>query len=231
MDDSWELISVETTSTEFAARPRPLKVQSAYDTLKRMIITLELRPGSQLDERELMDSLGIGRTPLREAMLRLSHERMIVHTPRRGARVSDLSLLDLQQMIEARTHIEPLVTMLAAERMSDGFLLRLESLMLEIEAAAAENEVERLVNRDLEFHTLIARASGNRYFATMAEQVITAMLRYWYVSYVGIAGLPLSVDHHRVLFTALSTRDSQMARDRSLDHIEIFKQRMSNLVV
>jgi GntR family transcriptional regulator, rspAB operon transcriptional repressor len=222
---------LETTTTDLVARPRPLKVQSAYETLKRMIVTLELRPGSQLDERDLMDKLGIGRTPLREAMLRLSHERLIVHTPRRGARVSDLSLLDLQQMIEARTHIEPLVTMLAAERMTDGFLLRLQTLMLDVEAAAAANAVERLVNRDLEFHTLIARASGNRYFAMMAEQVNTAMLRFWFVSYAGIAGLPLSVDHHRVLFEALATRDPEAARERSLDHIEIFKERMSNLVV
>lgn len=218
-------------TAEIVARPRPLKVQSAYDTLKRMIVTLELRPGSQLDERELMDRLGIGRTPLREAMLRLSHERMIVHVPRRGARVSDLSLLDLQQMIEARTHIEPLVTMLAAQRMTDAFLGRLEKLMLEVEAAADAKEVERLVNRDLEFHTVIARASGNRYFAAMAEQVNTAMLRFWYVSYAGIAGLPLSVDHHRVLFESLVARDPLLAQQQSLEHIEIFKQRMSNLVI
>ncbi|HUG14442.1 MAG TPA: GntR family transcriptional regulator [Thermomicrobiales bacterium] len=217
-------------ATKAIERPRPLKVQSAYDTLKRLIVTLELAPGSHLDERELMDTLSIGRTPLREAMLRLSHERMIVHVPRRGARVADLSLLDLQEMIEARTHIEPLVTKLAAKRVTDGLLIRLEALMIDIEAAGAARDIERLVNRDLEFHTVIARACDNRYFASMAEQVNTAMLRFWHVSYAGMAGLPLSVDHHRALFETLAARDPGTAEQRSLDHIEIFRERMSKFV-
>lgn len=218
-------------ATEMLAATRPLKVQSAYDTLKRLIITLELAPGSHLDERELIETLSIGRTPLREAMLRLSHERMIIHVPRRGARVSDLSLLDLQEMIEARTEIEPLVTMMAAERMPANYISTLEQLEIDIEAAAAEKNIECLVNRDLAFHTAVAQASGNRYFAALAEQVNTAMLRFWYVSYAGIAGLPLTVDHHQVLLDALRQRDPQLARKRSHEHIEIFRERMSNFFV
>jgi GntR family transcriptional regulator, rspAB operon transcriptional repressor len=226
LEEHYRLTIVETTK-----RPRPLKVQSAYDALKRLIVTLELPPGSNLNERELIERLETGRTPLREAILRLAHEGMVVHTPRRGARVSDLSLLDFQELIEARTHIEPLVAMLAASRANDRSLQQLEALLIDVETAAEAHDVERLVNRDLEFHTTIARSGGNRYFAALAEQVNTAALRFWYVSYIGIAGLPLSVDHHRLVFQALVDRDPQIARQRSLEHVEIFKQRMSKLVI
>lgn len=219
------LASIDTAS------PRPLKGQSAYDMLKRRIITLEIPPGAPLDERELKDKLGIGRTPLREAMLRLSHERMIVHVPRRGARVSELSIFDLQEMIEARSHIEPLVTLRAAERAADTDIRYLESLIERAEAAVDAGDVESTIDDDLEFHTAIARMNGNRYFATTAEQINTALLRYWYISFTGPAGLANSFGHHRKILEAIAARDPGLARARALEHIEIFRSRMGDLIV
>jgi DNA-binding GntR family transcriptional regulator len=210
--------------------PRPLKVESTYHLLKRLIVTLELPPGAPLEERELMDRYSVGRTPLREAMFKLSHERLVVHSPRRGVRVSDLSILDLQEMIEARSSIEPLVTRRAATRVTSADLANLARILSDAEAAIEAGDIETTVNLDVRFHAVIAWANDNRYFASMAEQMDTAMLRYWYISYTRKNGVPTSFAHHHALFDALAQGDPDLAERRSLEHIDIFKSRMRDLV-
>ncbi len=201
---------------ETASSSRPLKTQSAYDMLKRMIITLELPPGASLDERELMERFGIGRTPIREAMLRLSHEGIIVHTPRRGVRVSELSILDLQEMFEARTCIEPLITARAAERATSTDLRHLDQVLSQAEAAVERDDVAMTVECDYEFHMAVAAISSNRYYAAMAQQVYTSMLRYWHVSYSGVNDFRSSFGHHRVLLEAIASGNPERARIRAL---------------
>lgn len=216
---------------EPASIPRPLKTQSAYDMLKRMIITLELPPGTTLDERELMERFGIGRTPIREAMLRLSHEGIIVHTPRRGVRVSDLSILDLQEMFEARTCIEPLITCRATERATAADLRLLDSLLEQAEAAVVCDDVATTVERDYEFHMAVAAISRNRYYAATAQQVYTSMLRYWHMSFAGVNDFQSSFGHHRLLLDAIASGNPDLAHNRALEHIDIFRDRMGDLVV
>lgn len=216
---------------ESVSAARPLKTQSAYDMLKRLIVTLELPPGSYIEEREMVERFGIGRTPIREAMLRLSHEGVIVHTPRRGVRVSDLSILDLQEMFEARTCIEPLLTARAAERATPADIRLLEDMLTEAESSVIRDDVGATVDRDYEFHMAVTTISSNRYYTSMAQQVYTSMLRYWHVSYNGLSDFQSSFGHHRLLLEAITSGDPALAGSRAIEHIEIFRTRMGDWVV
>src|SRR5882757_10761310 len=88
----------------------------AYRRLKRLILTLELPPGTPMSEPMLMELLGAGRTPVREALRRLSDDRLVVIFPRRGLVVAQLGLSEVQQLYEARITIEKQTAFLAAER-------------------------------------------------------------------------------------------------------------------
>lgn len=210
---------------------RPLKVERAYEELKRLIVTLRLTPGTHIDERDLMTRLEIGRTPLREAVLRLTHERLIVHSPRRGAWVSELSITDLQQMLDARLPIEPLVARRAAERVTDADIETLADLLAQASAALEIEDIEELVNVDLQFHSHIAKCSGNVYFAAFSQQINTSMLRYWHVSSQHAQTLPTWLDNHHDLLQAITSGDPDRAAQYAFNHIVVFRERMRNLIV
>ena len=209
-----ELDTKEATKTT-----RPLKVERAYDELKGMIITLCLAPGAHIDERELMMTLDIGRTPLREAMLRLAHERLIVHTPRRGAWVSELSITDLQQMLEARTMIDTLIARRAAERVTAGDIEELETLLASAHQVVEANNSIDLVNLDFQFHARIADSCGNSYFAAFSKQVNSAMLRYWHLSSRNSQTIPTWEGNHRTLMQAVASGDPDIAESQAKLHV------------
>src|SRR5213593_57100 len=98
-----------------------------------MIVSLELRPGAVIDERGLMERLGIGRTPTREALRRLAQERLVEVYPRRGMFVTSVEIRDLARLSEVRTVLESQAARLAAERATDQDRARLEALLAELD--------------------------------------------------------------------------------------------------
>lgn len=106
------------TSSNGSHPSKPRKADEAYGWLKDLILTGDLIPGEMLDERHLMELLEIGRTPLREAIQRLAHERLVSIAPRKGSWVTDLSISDLQELIGARELVEPAVAASAASRVT-----------------------------------------------------------------------------------------------------------------
>src|SRR6188472_815872 len=92
---------------------KPTKADDAYDELKRLIVSLQIAPGEPLNERTLMLKMDIGRTPLREAIQRLTMEQLVTSLPRRGYFVRELSISELNEMISARHVVEPAVTRMA----------------------------------------------------------------------------------------------------------------------
>ena len=96
---------------------QPLSLsQKAYELIRRRIVDLELLPGAILDEGRLQSELGVGRTPIREALLRLSMERLVTIVPRRGIFVAEIGITDLQQIFEVRILLEAQAARLAARR-------------------------------------------------------------------------------------------------------------------
>lgn len=209
---------------------KPRKADDAYDVLKDLIITMQIQPGAPLDERTLIARMDIGRTPLREAIQRLTHEQLVVSLPRRGYYVSQLSITEFQQMTAAREVLEPQVTRLAAAMITADEIAQLRVI---VDATVAEFDdltQAAILHRDLEFHRIIADASRNRYLASMANDLNTLMLRYWYISLTRVGNFKEDFGKHHDLTDLLEARDEGGAFAEAAKHVARFRRRISEAI-
>jgi GntR family transcriptional regulator, rspAB operon transcriptional repressor len=209
---------------------KPRKADIAYEELRRQIVALELEPGSIIDEKQLIERLDIGRTPVREAIQRLTYEGMIIHNPRRGSWVSPLSLTEFQAMIEARRMLELECARHAAVRISPD---QMEELRNEVEKsgpAITSADSSMLISIDQQFHLGIARATCNRYLIRMTEQLHHELTRYWYVSAIRVGRLDVVQRHHHAILDAIGTGDPEIAAREMDEHVTLFQERLSTLV-
>ena len=100
-------------------RPRPL-ADRAYYAIRELIVSLDLRPGSVVNERELMERLELGRTPIREAVRRLAQEQLVEVFPRRGTFVTNVEIRDLASICDVRSALEAHAARIAAERANEA---------------------------------------------------------------------------------------------------------------
>lgn len=223
---------LELIDTVIAGKNQPvLKVDRAYEELRRLIITLQLEPGTHVDEREIMERFDIGRTPLREAILRLVHERLVVHTPRRGVWVSPLSLTELRQMLESRATLESAVARLAAERISDDGIATLWGMLESAHAVLGDGDSEQLVNLDFRLHSFIAESSGNDYLASFAKQINSSMLRYWHLSSRNSVTLPTWDANHEELVRAIASGDPDLAEAQARRHVDGLRELLRDVLI
>ncbi len=135
----------------------------AYHLIKEKIITLELPPASVIDEARLIAELGLGRTPIREALQRLALDNLVVILPRRGTIVADLNMSDLQKIFEIRIELETYAVRLAAERATSTEIAAMEALFHNADAVIHDGDNDRLIRLDHEAHRLLAEAAHNEF--------------------------------------------------------------------
>jgi DNA-binding GntR family transcriptional regulator len=138
----------------------PSLAERAYRAIREMIVSLELRPGAVIDERRLMERLGIGRTPTREALRRLAQERLVEVYPRRGMFVTSVEIRDLASLAEVRSVLESHAARRAAERSTADEREALEMLLVELDGRS-ELDARELMALDERIHRQVWRcASG-----------------------------------------------------------------------
>lgn len=213
-------------------RERPLKPFSAgkmrlsdvaYHGLRNAIIKADLLPGSPIDEKECMEQLAVGRTPLREALQRLAQEDLLLAVPQRGYFVSSTSATDFFQLQEFRLQAEVWAARLAATRISDVQLDRLAALIEEARAGveARRMEIEWHLGIDEEMHKLIAEASGNAYLAQALTRLYALSVRSLYVSRMPVALLFEDLKDMVVIHEALASRDPDRAEAAMRAHLSV----------
>jgi DNA-binding GntR family transcriptional regulator len=196
------------------------------DQLRRMIVSLEIEPGALLVESQLMERLGCGRTPLREAIQRLHDENLVVALPRRAISVAEITVAGLQQIYEARWHLEPALGRLAAERIDGDGLCRLEALLAGPQPKAPAATPFEVTEWDMAFHRSIAEASGNRYLLAAFAQLQGPAQRLLVFAYRRGPFIPPTIDEHRSIFDALHARDPDAAAQHLDRHIRNAKDRI-----
>lgn len=209
---------------------KPTKADDAYDELKRLIVSLRIAPGEPLNERTLMATLDIGRTPLREAIQRLSIEQLVTSLPRRGYFVRELSISEVNEMIAARHVVEPPVARMAVPHLTAEEIANLREIIAVTRVELNEHDHEASMYHDLEFHRTIANACGNRYLAAAAIQINTRLLRYWYVSF---SMMPYDIPtfaHHSHLLDLIEARDEPGVEAAMHEHIEMFRDRVRHII-
>jgi len=187
----------------------------AYRLLEEMLVTLRLTPGQLLAEKDLVDRAGIGRTPVREAIQRLSSEGMLTVLPRKGLMVTPVRRSDLAQIVEARRVMERLLVVKAAERATDGQRRALRGLASQIEAA--DHDLEAYFRLDQQLNVLLEEASQNRYLVKALAVMQSQCRRLWYLHRERL-DLPRAAELHGGLARAVSECDVTGAI-RALDEI------------
>ena len=152
--------------------------QRAYDQIRRRIVDLELLPGSILDEGRLQAELGLGRTPIREALLRLSVERLVTIVPRRGIFVAEIGITDFQQIFEVRILLEAQAARLAARRGSQLHWERMEQLLAVIGQVSSDDHVLGM-SIDENFHQILYEAANNPLLQDYLTTLYALSRRMW----------------------------------------------------
>lgn len=199
----------------------PTLADEAYDAVEALIVTLELAPGSVFSEGDLSDRVGIGRTPLREALQRLASERLVVALPRRGMLVSPIDLADVQALLETRRALERLVARAAARRATTDQRDELNRCADAIEAAASADDLDAFLRADRDGDALLEAASRNPY-ATRTLSTLHVHCRRLWVYFRHDGDLVRSATLHADLLRAVAASDETAAAhaaDRLLDYL------------
>jgi DNA-binding GntR family transcriptional regulator len=198
----------------------------AYHEIRGLIVSLELAPGALIDERDLIERLGIGRTPVREALRRLAHERLVDVYPRRGMFVTGVDVRQLARLSEVRAVLEPEAARLAAERATDDDRARLDALLTELDAGGSE-----LMQLDERIHRAVYRAARNDLLEATLEQYYALALRIWMLALERTQDLEEAVEAHRDLLEAIRDGDGERAAQTMRDHVENFEQAMHRVLL
>jgi DNA-binding GntR family transcriptional regulator len=199
--------------------------EQAYLRLEEMIVNLKLAPGSVLSEQALSSDLGIGRTPIREALQRLSREGLVLVLPRKAIIVTDTDPRRQLLVLEVRREIERLLARACAERATDAERRRFAEIADGMEGAASKNDDIAFMRLDRELNALLAGAAHNEYAARAMRSLNGHSRRFWYLHYKEAADLPkcarLHADEARAIAKGNPTR-AAAASDKLIDYNESF---------
>jgi len=201
----------------------------AYYAIRELIVTLELPPGAVVREPELTERLGIGRTPVREALRRLAQERLIEVFPRRGMFVTKVDVRDLARLCEVRAALEPEAARLAAERATQDDLDELRALIGEL-AAVRRRDPRALIDLDERIHRAIYHASHNPFLVETLEEYYAHALRIWMVA-LARTDLGTAVGGHREVLEAVVAGNATRAARLMREHVESFEDAVRDVLL
>jgi DNA-binding GntR family transcriptional regulator len=202
----------------------------AYVALRHLIVTLELPPGSAIREPELVAQLGIGRTPVREALRRLALERLVEVYPRRGMFVTTVDVRDLVRLCEVRKVLEPEAARLAADRATRTEVEELNALLDEL-ADDRRRDDRALIDLDERIHRTIYRTSHNQLLEETLEWYYTHALRVWMLALDRAEDLHGAVLEHRELLSAIAQGKGAAAARLMREHVEHFEAAMRDALL
>jgi DNA-binding GntR family transcriptional regulator len=193
-------------------------VDLAYERIRSMVIEGEIPPGARLGQVELAEQLGISRTPVREALRRLTGEGLAEFVPNRGFRAASPGLNDVLRRLEVRSLLEPGIARLAAARRSHDDLIRLQDAIAREEAAATRVAAHD-ASRD--FHLLLAAATGNPELVSMlgALWIVEIGRRLLAARATSADWRAADVAEHRAILAAVGAQDGELAARLMREHI------------
>ena len=195
----------------------------AYVVLEEMLCTLRLEPGEVLSEGALSEALGIGRTPVREALQRLAREGLVTVLPRRGVLVSDFNVKKQLRMLEVRRELERLMARSAASRATGEERARFEAMARAMHASADAGDDIGFMRLDHEFNVLVTQANRNEFAAEAISLMAGLSRRFWFMHHRQAGDLTMIARLHADIATAIAGADeaaAATASDALLDYIE-----------
>ncbi len=216
---------VTTKPDQIPAGKSETLTEQAYNRLEEMIVTLRLAPGAVLSELALATELGIGRTPVREALQRLAHEGLVLVLPRKAIIVTDTDPRRQLLVLEVRRELERLLARTSAERATPDERARFLAIAEGMGQAAAANDDIAFMRLDREMNALLIQASHNEYASRSMRFLNGHSRRFWYLHYKEAADLPKCARLHAEEARAIAKGNvarAMTATDKLLDYVESF---------
>jgi DNA-binding GntR family transcriptional regulator len=204
--------------------------EEAYRRLLERIVSLEMPPGSVVNEAQLRENLKIGRTPIREALQRLARENLVRSVPHRGTFVTDVNITDLARITEVRVVLESHAARLAAEKMTTADREAIREL-LELLRRGYVTDQRGLMELDQQIHRLVYRTSHNPFLESTLERYFNLSLRLWYLVLDREVRLREAVDEHVELLQAVLDGEGQRAEDIMRRHVTGFEREIRKVLV
>jgi DNA-binding GntR family transcriptional regulator len=225
-------VDADTPNLAVVESPDGARSQSevAYLRIRDRIVSLEMPPGSVVNEGRLREDLDIGRTPIREALQRLALENLVKSVPHRGTFVTDVNITDLARITEVRVVLEAHAARLAAERLTSQDRLSIQELLDILESGGATDQRE-LMGLDQQIHRQIYRAARNSFLESTLERYLNLSLRLWYLVVDQEVRLREAVAEHVELLRAVLAGDGSRAEDSMRRHVAGFEREIRRVLV
>ena len=211
--------------------------ERAYQQIKDRIITLELSPGSQVDERSLEELLSIGRTPIREALFRLSAEELVEVIANRGFFIKPITIEDVKSLFEAMLISERASAVLAARRVREDHIGRLHQVHGHLQKAMGKQDYLQVTLSNSDFHRIIHESIDNRFLCSSLNHLQNQAQRLAYLAYskemtpndLESHFKRVTKDHENII-ALLKKRDEQGLVHKVTEHIQLFYSRIVNFM-
>ncbi|MBI2295506.1 MAG: GntR family transcriptional regulator [Betaproteobacteria bacterium] len=198
----------------------PLLSDRAYERIRHDIITCAIAPGTEISEAQLCTQYKLGKAPVRMALNRLAHDGLVRAIPRRGYRVTPVTLKDIHDVFELRLMLEPAAARMAAGRVSAQRLKALDEVCRAGYQPGDPRSTGRFLEANKAFHVAIARATGNARLADAVERLLDEMTRLLHLG-LGLRNRSQEMEHeHRALIKALTRGDGDTAERICREQIE-----------
>ena len=204
------------------AEPELLSEQ-AYRSIRDLIVTLDLPPGAVVSEADLMSRLGMGRTPVREALRALARERLVEVYPRRGIFVAGVDPRERSALSEARAVLEPAAARLAAVRLTDADRATIDELLHELDGLGQIPDERALIALDQRLHRFVYSACRNTFLESSLDDYYTHALRIWFLALDRLEHLGDAVGEHQAILEAIRDGNAERAADTMAAHIGGFE--------
>lgn len=214
------------------AEPVAARSQSerAYVRIRDRIVSLEMPPGSVVNEARLREELKIGRTPIREALQRLARENLVKSVPHRGTFVTDVNITDLARITEVRVVLEAHAARMAAEKLSNADRTGIQELLETLRRTRITDQRD-LMQLDQRIHRAIYRAARNPFLEATLERYFNLSLRLWYLVLDREVRLREAVDEHVELLRAVLASDGDLAETIMRRHVTNFEHEIRKVLV
>ncbi len=191
-----------------------------FNTLRKAILTGELKPGERLMEIHLANRLGVSRTPIREAIRKLELEGLVIMIPRRGAEVAQITEKSLKDVLEVRRALDALCAELACDRISDEGKENLRQACGAFERATVTGDATTIAAADVAFHDIIVQATGNARLIQLINNLSEQMYRYRFEYIKDESGHDNLVNEHKMIYESIIGQDKAGAAEAAKLHID-----------
>ncbi|MCK9908731.1 GntR family transcriptional regulator [Microbacteriaceae bacterium K1510] len=204
-------------------------VARAYEELKERIITVYFLPGQYLNEGAICALLGLGRTPVHQALQRLEIDGLVEIMPRKGVIVLPDSIAEIIKILDSRMAVEPELARHAAERATAETAAELKALASVQKSDPDISDIDAFTTSDRAFHRKLADMSGNQVLSDFARNLHERSWRYWYLHLWQTLDINGSNRQHTAIAEAVAKRDGDTAANAMREHISSLKQRLSQI--